>query len=318
MNFPWEHSRRYNAYANHFVKIFGSRVQKISVNAGFTCPNRDGSISTGGCTFCNNEAFNPSYCDSNKPLHQQIAEGIEFHKIRYRRASNYLVYFQPFSNTYASTDRLEFLYNQALSYPNVKGIVIGTRPDCISDKTINLLKELSKNYYVVIEIGIESCHDKSLTRINRGHTNEQSLDAIRRCTNAGIKTGVHLINGLPCETREMIFENITQLNQFDIYSIKFHQLQIIKNTQMETDFKMNPNDYSFVSLDEYVELCVDIAERIKPSIIIERIAGEVPPRFLSGPNFGLVRNDEILRRFERKLEERDTYQGKIFTSAGVK
>lgn len=188
MTYIWGHNRRYNAYAQYFKKLFGERVQKISVNAGFSCPNRDGKLTIGGCTFCNNDAFNPSYCNPDKPIDQQIREGIEFHKVRYRRAKSYLVYFQPYSNTYATLDHLKKLYKSALDQPGVIGLVIGTRPDCINDEKLKYLQQLSKNHYIIIEYGVESIYNKTLTRINRGHTYEQSVDTITKTSDYGINS----------------------------------------------------------------------------------------------------------------------------------
>ena len=181
MKYPWGHNRRFNAYSNYFKKEFGERVQKVAVNAGFLCPNRDGNISYGGCTYCNNDAFNPSYCQQDKPIKQQIIEGIEFHERRYRRANKYLAYFQAFSNTYATIDRMKKVYNEALSNDKIVGLVIGTRPDCIDDEKLDYIKKISEEYYIIIEYGIESCYDKTLQRINRGHTFNDCIKAITLC-----------------------------------------------------------------------------------------------------------------------------------------
>ena len=232
MKYPWGHSRRFNAYSNYFLKEFGERVQKLSIDAGFTCPNRDGTVGTGGCTYCNNDAFNPSYCSPSKSINQQIIEGIEFHQKRYRRANKYLAYFQPFSNTYAPLDKLRNIYHEALKFPEVIGLVIGTRPDCIDDKKLEFFSELSKKYYVIIEYGIESCYDKTLERVNRGHSFEQSVKAITKTAQKGIKTGAHIIFGLPGETKQEMLDEADILSELPLNNIKFHQLQIIKDTEM--------------------------------------------------------------------------------------
>ena len=313
MNFPWGHNRRFNAYANYFRNIYGERVQKVTIDAGFTCPNRDGSAGEGGCTYCNNDAFNPSYCHPEKTVKQQIEEGILFHEFRYRRANKFLAYFQAYSNTYASLDHLKKIYNQALEIPGIIGLVIGTRPDCIDDKKLEYFRELSKRYYVIIEYGVESCYNETLLKINRGHTWEQSVEAIEKTAAYGIKTGAHLIFGLPGETREMMIDQANIISALPLNNIKFHQLQIIKNTAMAAEYKNHPETFDFFQLDEYIEFIIDFIEKLSPDIVIERFSGEVPPRFLVGPGWGLIRTDQVLQKIEKRLEERDTWQGKKST-----
>lgn len=312
MNYPWGHQRRFNAYANYFQQFFGARVQKLSIDAGFTCPNRDGRVGEGGCTFCNNDAFNPSYCLPDKSVKQQIEEGIEFHKNRYRRAEHYLAYFQAYSNTYGDLDKLKSVYKQALEFPSVKGLVIGTRPDCINDEQLKYFQELSQSHYIIIEYGIESCYDKTLERINRGHSYQQAVDAIHKTHEYGLKTGAHLIFGLPGESREEQLAEAEILSKLPLNNIKFHQLQIIKGTQMEKEYQSNPEQFEFFSLDEYIEFMISFLERLNPNFVVERFAGEVPPRFQAGPGWGLIRNDQILNKIERELELRDSWQGKLF------
>ncbi len=313
-NFPWGHHRRYNAYAQYFKKIFGQRVQKISVDAGFTCPNRDGKLAHGGCTYCNNNAFNPSYCNPSKPIDQKVIEGIEFHKVRYRRANNYLVYFQPYSNTYAPLEQLKNLYESALAQPGVVGLVIGTRPDCIDDDKLKYLQYLSKKYYIIIEYGIESIYDSTLNRINRWHTYDQSIKAIMKTAEYGINTGAHFIFGLPGESRTMMMDSVNEISKLPLTTIKFHQLQIVEETTMAMDYKANPNDYELFSFEDYINFIVSFAERLNPDFIIERFAGEVPPRYLAGPGWGLIRNDQINIAIEKELERRDSWQGKYFST----
>jgi hypothetical protein len=312
MEYPWQHNRRYNAYAPYFKNLFGERVQKISVDAGFTCPNRDGSKGRGGCTYCNNDAFNPSYCDPNKSIAQQVEEGIEFHKVRYRRAKNYLVYFQPYSNTYAPLDHLKNLYETALSYPEVAGLVIGTRPDCVDREKLKYLEELSKNHYITIEYGLESVYNATLKRINRQHTHQESVEAISLTKEFGLNTGAHFIFGLPGESREMMLESAKEISSLPLNSVKFHQLQIVEGTAMAKDYKKNPDDYDLFSFNDYIDFIIRFTERLNPEFIIERFAGEVPPRFLAGPGWGLIRNDQINVSIEKELERRDTWQGKFF------
>ncbi len=310
--YNWGHSRRFNAYSNYFKSIFGERVQKLSIDAGFTCPNRDGSKARGGCTYCNNDAFNPSYCNPSKSVEQQIREGMEFHAWRYKKPSKFLAYFQPYSNTYAPLEELKRIYDQALMFPEIAGLVIGTRPDCIDDEKLEYFSSLAKSHYVIIEYGIESCYDRTLERINRGHTFEESKEAIIKTAAAGLKTGAHLIFGLPGESREEMMAEAAILSALPLTNIKFHQLQIIKGTHMEKDYEKNPGQYSLFELDEYISFIVDFIERLNPEFIIERFAGEVPPRFQAGPGWGLVRNEQIVQMVEAELERRGSFQGKNF------
>ncbi len=303
---------RFNSYSDYFKKIFGQRIQKITVDTGFTCPNRDGLVGRGGCTYCNNDAFNPSYCNPQKSVAQQVAEGIEFHKVRYRRASQYLVYFQAYSNTYATLNKLKSLYSQALAQEGVRGIVIGTRPDCIDDEKLDYLQQLSEKYYVIVEYGIESIYDRTLDLINRKHSYQQSEDAIKATAKRGIHTGAHMIFGLPGETREMMMQSVATISQLPLTTIKFHQLQIVSGTAMARDYKNNPEAYSLFSFDEYIDFIIRYTERLNPNFIIERFAGEVPPRYLAGPGWGNIRNDRINIAIEKEMEKRDTWQGKYF------
>ncbi len=307
--YAWGHSRRFNSYSEYMKKEFGGRVQKLSIDAGFTCPNRDGKAGTGGCTFCNNKAFNPSYCSREKTISQQIQEGIDFHKIRYRRAEKFLAYFQPYSNTYAPLETLKNLYQEALAHPDVAGIIIGTRPDCVDDKILDYIEELSHRTFITIEFGIESCYDASLLRINRGHNFQTTIDALRMTSERGIRTGGHIIIGLPGETREMILDEAGILSELPVDHLKFHQLQVVKGTSMEKDYLLHPEIYKEYELNEYLELMAEFIELLRPDILIERIAGEAVIDYDLRPSWGF-RNDQVLNRFERKLEEMDSWQGK--------
>ncbi|MCD4746238.1 MAG: TIGR01212 family radical SAM protein [Bacteroidales bacterium] len=312
MNYKWRHNKRYNSYSEHFKKIFGERVQKVSVDAGFTCPNRDGALAYQGCTYCNNNAFNPSYCTPEKSINLQIKEGIEFHKNRYRRANKYLVYFQPYSNTYAPVELLKELFNEALTFPGIIGLVIGTRPDCIDDEKLEYFKYLSKQHYIIIEYGIESCYNNTLKKINRRHTFEQSLEAIEKTARYGINVGAHMIFGLPGETKKDMINEVEILSSLPLNNIKFHQLQIIKNTVIASEYQESPEKFSLFTLNKYVDFIVEFIQKLNPDFIIERFSGEVPPRFLVAPDWGLIRNDRINILIEKKLEEFDTWQGKYY------
>ena len=304
--------RRFNAYSNYFMKQFGSRVQKISIDAGFSCPNRDGKISTGGCTFCSNAAFNPSYCKPEKSVRQQIEEGIEFHKRRYRRAEKYLAYFQPYSNTYKPLDALKEIYRQALEVPNIIGIVIGTRPDCIDEPLLHNLNEIQKTHYVMLEYGVESVYDETLKRVNRGHDFATAKRAIQRTAEHGITCGGHFIFGLPGETKDMMLDAADLISQLPLTTVKFHQLQIFRGTQMAEEYLQHPDAFPLFDLEEYIDFVIDFAERLNPDIVIERFAGEVPPRYLVSEPWMKLRYDEVLRKIEQRMEERDTWQGKRY------
>ena len=320
--------KRYSSFVGYFKKIYGERLQKIVLDAGFTCPNRDGKVGRGGCTYCDNAAFHPSYSTAGKSLHQQLDEGIEFHKVRYRTTEHYLAYFQSFSNTYAPLERLKSLYEEALSHPDVVGIVIGTRPDCVDEQKLDYLASLThlgfpggqqnkpyKSPIVIVEYGIESCYDSVLERINRGHDFETAARAVRMTAERGIDVGAHFILGLPGETRQMMLDACTLINELPLRSVKFHQLQIVKNTRMEKDYAENPSDFERFKLDEYLDFFTDMLERLRPDLYIERFAGEVPPRFVNETPWGLIRNVELLRLLDKKLEERSTWQGRLYNKA---
>lgn len=308
----WSNGRRFNSYSGYFREIFGGRVQKVTIDAGFTCPNRDGSKGSGGCTFCLNDAFSPSYCQPTKSVTQQIEEGIEFHSRRYAKAQHYLAYFQSYSNTYKPLNELRVIYAEALSHPLVVGLVIGTRPDCVDAEKLDFFKELSASKYVIIEYGIESVYDETLLAVNRGHTFDDARRAIEMTAARGIHCGAHFIIGFPGETRGMILESAERINSLPINTVKFHQLQIFKGTAMAADFAANPSKYRFFELDEYIDLFIDLLERLRPDIVIERFAGEAPPRYHAGHPWGLVRNEQLMQKFEKRLLERDTYQGRLF------
>ena len=303
--------KRYNSFVGYFKRKYGERLQKIVLDAGFTCPNRDGKVGRGGCTYCDNAAFHPSYSTAGKSLHQQLDEGIEFHKVRYRTTEHYLAYFQSFSNTYAPLERLKELYEEALAHPQVVGLVIGTRPDCVDEQKLDYLAELAKSHVVIVEYGIESCYDSTLARINRGHDFETARRAVQMTEERGIDVGVHFILGLPGETKEMMLDACSMINDLPIRSVKFHQLQIVKGTRMEKEFAECPEDFEKFSLDEYLDFFVDILERLRPTLSIERFVGEVPPRFVNETPWGLIRNVELLRLLDRRLEARDTWQGRL-------
>ena len=312
MIFPWGDERRFNSYAAYFRRVFGHRMQKVTINAGFSCPNRDGKISTGGCTFCDNAAFTPSYCNSAKSITQQIDEGIEFHRKRYRTAQQYLAYFQSFSNTYAPLERLRECYDEALAHPDIAGIVVGTRPDCVDEQKLDYFAELSRKKYVTIEYGVESCYDETLRRINRGHDFATAERAIQMTAERGIHCGAHFILGLPGESDEMLIEQVERINALSLTTVKFHQLQLFRGTPLAREWDEHPERFRFWTIEEYLDLFVEILRRLRPDIVVERFAGEAPPRYHHTEGWGLVRNEQLLAMLDKRLEQRGVHQGDIF------
>ena len=382
--FGFSEGKRYNSFVGYYRRRYGERLQKLVLDAGFSCPNRDGTVGRGGCTYCDNAAFHPGYSTPGKPLLAQIDEGITFQKVRYPRARHYLAYFQAYSNTYGSLERLKALYEEVLSHPEVVGIVIGTRPDCVDEEKLDYLADLAAGRVlpgwqrslrqtqgptaqatvpgqakistqapfpvqtktpaqttfsasadsvsestppvaepvevteltapiVVVEYGIESYHDSTLRHINRGHNFECARKAVEMTAERGIDTGAHFILGLPGETREMLLDQCGLISSLPLRSVKFHQLQIVKGTAMEKEYAADPSAFYRPGLDEYLDLVIDILERLRPDLYIERVAGEVPPRFVNDTPWGLVRNFEILRLLDKRLEERDTWQGRLYS-----
>ena len=303
--------RRYNSFVGYLKEKYGCRLQKLVVDAGFSCPNRDGTLSTGGCTYCDNAAFHPNYSTPDKSITRQLDEGIEFHQGRYRSVTKYLAYFQAYSNTYGPLEKMRRVYEEALAHKDVVGIVVGTRPDCIDEAKLDYLRELSQDKVVIVEYGIESCHDTTLRRINRGHTFEQARKAVELTAEKGIMQGAHFIFGLPGETVPMMMDMASAINALPLDTVKFHQLQIIKGTAMEREFSEKREDFVTFTLEGYIDFFVDFLERLRPDLRIERFAGEVPPRFVNETPWGLVRNPQLLEMLEKRLEERDTWQGRL-------
>lgn len=339
--FGFSEGKRYNSFVGYYRRRYGERLQKLVLDAGFSCPNRDGTVGRGGCTYCDNAAFHPGYSTPGKPLLAQIDEGITFQKVRYPRARHYLAYFQAYSNTYGSLERLKALYEEVLRHPEVVGIVIGTRPDCVDEVKLDYLADLAAGRVlpgwqrflrkvpgptvqapvpdtltapiVVVEYGIESCHDSTLRHINRGHNFECARKAVEMTAERGIDTGAHFILGLPGETRDMLLDQCGLISSLPLRSVKFHQLQIVKGTAMEKEYASDPSAFYRPGLDEYLDFVIDILERLRPDLYIERVAGEVPPRFVNDTPWGLVRNFEILRLLDKRLEERGTWQGRLYS-----
>lgn len=315
--YPWGNEQRYYSYTQYIRQLFGGRVQKLTIDAGFSCPHRQGRSGSGGCTYCNNAAFNPSYCEPSKSVTQQLREGVEFHAVRYRRAKGYLAYFQAYTNTYAPIEKLRSLFLEAASFPGVVGLVVGTRPDCLSEEVIDLLEEINKRTLVFTELGVESIHGETLERVHRGHGWPESRHAIVQLAEAGLHVGVHLILGLPGEDEPMMLESIAQVCELPVNSLKLHQLQVLKGTVLAQEWAENPSSVQLFTLEGYMELLGRLVPHIPASIALERVTAEAPPAYLIAPHWGLIRNDAVLKRFEEQLERLDAWQGKALGAKRV-
>ncbi|WP_099294106.1 MULTISPECIES: TIGR01212 family radical SAM protein [unclassified Butyricimonas] len=300
--------KRYNDYPTYFRTLFGERVQKLSIDGGFTCPNRDGSKGIGGCSFCNNDSFNPDYCRAVEGITRQIEEGIRFFGHKYNK-QKYLAYFQAYSNTYAPLEVLKQRYEEALAHPMIAGLVIGTRPDTVNDEVLDYLELLAREYYVCVEYGVESVNDEVLQRVNRGHGFAASERAIRGTAGRGIAIGAHLIFGLPGESRESMLEGAIRLCELPIQVLKLHQLQIVKDTRMAEEYAENPSAFQLYTQEEYLDFVVEVIERIRPDVYLERFVNQSPPEYLIAPKWG-IKNFEFTAKLDKRLRELDTWQGK--------
>lgn len=310
-------NKKMNTYADYCRRLFGRPMQKLTIDAGFSCPNRDGTVGTGGCTFCNNEAFSPSYCHAQKSITQQLDEGIHFHAHRLRQGTGFLAYFQSYSNTYAPLPVLREYYEEALAHPKVSGVVIGTRPDCVDAEKLDYLASLARGHYVMVEYGIESCYDRTLAAIRRGHDYACTQAAIAATAERGIACGGHLILGLPGESREEMVAEAEMLSRLPLATLKLHQLQVLKGSQLGREYQRRPECLPPpFGLNEYVGLVCDFLERLRPDIVVERFAASVPPRMQADPARGWhhpdgtpVKGSELPRLVSSELTRRGTWQG---------
>ena len=303
---------RYNDLSAYLSAHFPYKVQKISLNAGFTCPNRDGTVGYGGCTYCNNQTFNPAYCKIEKTVTEQLEEGKQFFAHKYP-GMKFLAYFQAYTNTYAELESLKRKYEEALSVTDVVGLVIGTRPDCMPDALLDYLEELNKRTFLIVEYGVESTDNTTLKRINRGHTFEVAQEAIRKTAVRGIRVGAHIILGLPGESREMLIEQAGVLSTLPLTTLKLHQLQLIKGTRMAAEYADRPEDFHLYSADEYIDLAIDYVEHLRPDLILERFVSQSPKELLIAPDWGL-KNHEFTDKVKKRMRERDSWQGKCYPS----
>ncbi len=301
---------RYNDFSTFMSRHFPYKVQKLSVNAGFTCPNRDGVKGFGGCTYCNNQTFNPAYCRTEKTVRVQLEEGKQFFSRKYPQMK-YLAYFQAYTNTYGELENLKRMYEEALEVDGVVGLVIGTRPDCMPDDLLDYLEGLAKNTFLMVEYGIESTDDATLMRINRGHHFACTRDAVERTVARGILTGGHVILGLPGEGREELMQQAATLSQLPLTTLKIHQLQLIKGTRMAHEYELDPTDFHIFTADEYIDLVIDYVEHIRPDMVLERFVSQSPKELLIAPDWGL-KNHEFTARVKKRMVERDAWQGKKY------
>jgi len=303
--------KRYLDYSS-FIKLnFGERVQKISLDVGFTCPNRDGSKGYGGCTYCNNNSFNPGYCEPEKSITQQLEKGVAFFSKRHKY-QNYFAYFQAYTNTFSDIESLKKMYDEALAFPGVIGLIIGTRPDCISDELIDYLSFLSKKHFISLEFGVESTLNKTLLAINRCHTFEDSKTAYKKCANKGIHLGAHLIIGLPGETRAELLNHATEISKLPIETLKMHHLQIVKQTVMAVQYKRDPENFDLFTSEDYIDFISDFIGYLRPDISLERFASEAPYDLLIAPKWNQMKNFEVVAKIDQKLAEKNIWQGKYY------
>ncbi|MBO5000660.1 MAG: TIGR01212 family radical SAM protein [Bacteroidaceae bacterium] len=301
---------RYNDLSAYLSTVFPFKVQKISLNAGFTCPNRDGTVGYGGCTYCNNQTFNPAYCRTEKSVTEQLEEGKLFFARKYPDMK-FLAYFQAYTNTYAELEELKRKYEEALQVPDVVGLVIGTRPDCMPDSLLDYLEELNKRTFLIVEYGIESTDNTILKRINRGHTFEVAEEAVRKTAARGIRVGAHIILGLPGEDRSALIKQADLLSSLPLTTLKLHQLQLIKGTRMAAEYENQPDDFHLYTAEEYIDLVIDYVEHFRPDMVLERFVSQSPKELLIAPDWGL-KNHEFTDKVKKRMRERDAWQGKRY------
>jgi uncharacterized protein len=299
---------RYFPYSRFLQNLFGERVQRVSVDAGFTCPNVDGSVAIGGCTFCDNRSFSPSRRLPRQTIHEQIDEGIRRLLYRYR-CRQFMAYFQPATNTYAPVERLRQVYQQALAHPKVVALAVGTRPDCVPDEVLGLLEEFAGRTFLSVEYGMQTMHDRSLDWMNRGHHHDAMLDAMQRSRGRGFEICGHVILGLPGESWDDMMATAREIARLDLDAVKIHNLSAVKNTPLAE--QVARGDVALMQRDAYIRTLVDFLERLPPTCVVERVSGDAPPDFFIGPAWCLDKND-VRRALQQEFERRDTWQGRLF------
>ncbi len=290
------------SYSDYLIEKFGGKTQKISINAGFSCPNRDGTIGRGGCIYCNNRSFTPSYCFSQNDINAQIDSGIAFFARKYPQMQ-YLPYFQSYTNTFSNNyAELERMFTDVLMRPDVAGLIIGTRPDCVNQEVANIFGRLNKTKPIIVELGVETAHNQTLKLINRGHDWKAVVNAVTLCHAQEVSLGIHLICGLPGENRDMILETVKRVCKLPIDSVKFHQLQILKDTVLAELWQNKKIDVPNFSLEEYVDLCLEIITFVPESIVIERFLASAPPDMILAPKWGL-KNYEFMNILNNRQKQ---------------
>lgn len=300
----------YYDFASFLAKHFEGKVQKISIHAGFTCPNRDGTKGTGGCSYCNNQTFNPEYCDPKFGIRKQLEDGIRFFSRKYP-TMHYLAYFQAYTNTYGEIEQLKAMYEEALSVEGIVGLVIGTRPDCISPTLLDYIEQLSHKTFVMVEYGIESANDLTLQRINRGHDFTTAIEAILKTNERGILVGGHLILGLPGEDHDELMRQADAIASLPLDMIKLHQLQLIKGTRMAREYEQYPELFHLYTVNEYIDLAIDYIEHLPSTMVVERFISQSPRSLLIAPDWG-IKNYQFVEHLKHRMQERDTWQGRLY------
>lgn len=303
--------RRYHAWNEHVKARYGGRVQKVSIAAGFTCPNRDGLLGTGGCTFCNNASFTPGYLDRRQSITEQIDAGLLFLQRRYPGTQRYIAYFQSYSNTYGEFERLRACYAEALAHPQISGLAIGTRPDCLPEEVLTYLAELAREHIIELEIGVESCNDAALARVNRGHDFAASVDAIQRAAAHGLEVTAHMMLGLPGESYASMLDGARQLSALPIQAIKLHQLQLVRGTALAREWQRDPAAVPLLDEAACLGLLADFIECLSPRVLLQRLGSEVPPSMKLAPEWNL-RLSELAPRVSAELARRGSWQGSRF------
>src|SRR5688572_10102763 len=300
-----EKLERFRSYNRWLQDRFGQRVYKVIVDAGFTCPNRDGTVATGGCAYCNNSSFRPPSAIKTDPIRDQVREGIDYIRGRFH-TNKFIVYFQPFSNTYADTEYLRCLYTDAIDHPDVVGLAIGTRADCVDEAKIAMIDEIAQRTFVSLEFGVESIYDETLRRVNRGHDYAAVLRAMDLVKSRSLHVGAHLILGFPWETRDQWLSMADEMSRLAVDMVKIHHLHIVRGTALATEYARQP--FRVLDYEEYLDVLCDFVERLDPRIVIERMFGEAPFGLLVAPNWNRNKND-LVRDIHKKFEERDIHQG---------
>ena len=299
---------RYYAYNFHLRQRYGGRVQKVSLDAGFTCPNVDGTVAVGGCTFCDNRSFSPSRRVKRAQIADQLADGMRRLKWRYDVAK-FIAYFQPATNTYAPVERLRPLYEAAIDHPDVVGLAIGTRPDCVPDDVMQLLTEMAGRTHLSVEYGLQTMHDWSLVAMNRGHGHAVTVEAIERSRGRGFEICVHVMLGLPGETRDEMLATAAEVARLNVDAVKIHNVYAVQNTPLGED--VLAGRAQLLERDEYVQIVVDFIEQLPPTCIVERVSGEAPPKYLIGPAWCLDK-PALRTALEAEFARRDTWQGRVY------